>query len=65
MIALGAESARSTVCSLLIFVQLIFLGIAGAIVYIFRPLILKQSNLAAPQPADDDAELKEEDKLDT
>ncbi len=42
MVALGATSDKATVASLLVFAQLIFLGIIGAIVYVVRPFVLKQ-----------------------
>ncbi len=54
MTALGASSDKATVASLIIFLQLIFLGIIGAIVYVVRPFILKQ-------PMRPEQELKIED----
>ena len=42
MTALGATSDKATVVSLVIFAQLLLLGIIGAIVYVVRPFVLKQ-----------------------
>ncbi|MBM3709969.1 MAG: flippase-like domain-containing protein [Actinobacteria bacterium] len=45
MVALGAPSDKSTVCSLILFAMLIVLGIIGAVVYIVRPLFMKQPRI--------------------
>jgi len=45
MVALGAPSDKSTVCSLILFAMLIVLGIIGAVIYIVRPLFMKQSRI--------------------
>ncbi|MBN1298740.1 MAG: flippase-like domain-containing protein [Actinobacteria bacterium] len=45
MVALGAAQDRSTVASLLLFAMILGFGLLGAIVYIVRPFILKQSKI--------------------
>jgi uncharacterized protein (TIRG00374 family) len=52
MVALGASNDRAAVCSLLLFAMLIVLGIIGGIVYVVRPFILKQKNIAINIPGD-------------
>ena len=43
MVALGAQSEKSAMTSLLLFAMLLILGIIGGIIYAVRPFILKQS----------------------
>jgi uncharacterized protein (TIRG00374 family) len=43
MVALGAQSEKSAMTSLLLFAMILVLGIIGGIIYAVRPFILKQS----------------------
>ena len=53
MVALGAPSDKSTVCSLILFAMLIVLGIIGAVIYVVKPFVIKQPRISK-------VELKEE-----
>ena len=49
MVALGAQSGKAAMTSLVLFAMLLVLGIIGGIIYALRPFILRQSQ---PTPKD-------------
>ena len=53
MVALGAQSGKAAMTSLVLFAMLLVLGIIGGIIYALRPFILRQS-----QPGAKDLEQK-------
>ena len=53
MVALGAQSGKAAITSLVLFAMLLVLGIIGGIIYALRPFILRQS-----QPSAKDLEQK-------
>jgi glycosyltransferase 2 family protein len=52
MVALGAQSEKSAMTSLLLFAMLLILGIIGGVIYAVRPFILRQSRTGQPGQKD-------------
>jgi uncharacterized protein (TIRG00374 family) len=58
MVALGAQSEKSAMASLLLFAMLIVLGVFGGIIYAVRPFVLKQSKPGHQEQKDSEQNLK-------